>query len=481
MTLSPKTRLQDLLRRYPFLEASLVGLSPRFRLLRQPLMRGLLARTATLEKIAATGGVDLQRLMQNLAAEIRAKTGEEAQIAASSAAPEDRARTLKEIIRDLHRGVPVERVKQRFAELVKDVEAAEIAEMEQRLMKEGISEEEIKRLCDVHVEVFREALERKEAPAAPPGHPVRTFMEENRMAESLLEKIGRIFGDDPAGIDVSRLVVLMRDLSAIERHYRRKENQLFPLLEARGIGGPTEVMWAIHDDIRNLLNTTCKELDVEKIPEARACFGELRQKIGDMIYKEEHILFPLALETLSDNDWARARRGEEEIGYAWVKPGTDWTPEVQEMGPPAGPPGGPRTRSTPQVRLSTGELSPEQIDLLLTHLPMDITFVNEKDEVAYYSATRERIFPRSPGVIGRKVQKCHPPKSVHVVERILEEFKAGRREAAEFWIRMAGKLILIRYYPVRDRGGRYRGTLEVTQDVTGIRELEGERRLLDWA
>jgi hypothetical protein len=120
------------------------------------------------------------------------------------------------------------------------------------------------------------------------------------------------------------------------------------------------------------------------------------------------------------------------------------------------------------------------VDLLLTHLPVDISFVNENDELVYYSATKERIFPRSPGVIGRKVQKCHPPKSFHVVQKILDEFRAGKRDVAEFWIQMKGRFIHIRYFAVRDSGGKYRGTLEVSQDVTEIRKLEGEQRLLDW-
>jgi hypothetical protein len=127
-----------------------------------------------------------------------------------------------------------------------------------------------------------------------------------------------------------------------------------------------------------------------------------------------------------------------------------------------------------------GRLSLEQVNLLLTHLPVDISFVDEHDEVAYYSATKERLFPRSPGVIGRKVQKCHPPKSFHMVQKILDDFRAGKKDVAEFWISMKGRFIHIRYFAVRDSEGNYRGTVEVTQDVTDIRKLEGEQRLLDW-
>jgi DUF438 domain-containing protein len=111
---------------------------------------------------------------------------------------------------------------------------------------------------------------------------------------------------------------------------------------------------------------------------------------------------------------------------------------------------------------------------------VDLTFVDEADEVRYYSATKDRIFARAPGIIGKRVQDCHPPKSVHVVNKILDEFKAGTRDAAEFWMMFGEQFVHIRYFALRDGDGNYRGTLEVSQEVSGVRALEGERRLLDW-
>jgi DUF438 domain-containing protein len=130
--------------------------------------------------------------------------------------------------------------------------------------------------------------------------------------------------------------------------------------------------------------------------------------------------------------------------------------------------------------MHTGQLTLEQVNLIFTHLPVDLSFVDETDEVRFYSEGPERIFPRTPEVIGRKVQNCHPPKSVHMVQAILDEFRAGKQDTAEFWIEMQGKFLHIRYFAIRDRDGEYRGCLEVSQDVTGIRALEGERRLLQW-
>ena len=196
--------------------------------------------------------------------------------------------------------------------------------------------------------------------------------------------------------------------------------------------------------------------------------------VNDMIYKEEHILFPMALETLSEEDWAKVRKGEEEVGYAWIKPETQWKATAESFQQSL------LAEKIGSLNLDTGQLTPEQVNLMLTHLPVDISFVNEHDEVAYYSASPERIFPRSPGVIGRKVQNCHPPKSMDSVQKILDAFRAGKKDVADFWIQMQGKFILIRYFAVRDADGKYRGCLEVSQDVTSIRRLEGQKRLLDW-
>ena len=148
------------------------------------------------------------------------------------------------------------------------------------------------------------------------------------------------------------------------------------------------------------------------------------------------------------------------------------------MAPPTAPVAAPQTAAG-ELPLQTGALTGPQISLLLTHLPVDVTYVDADDTVRFYSETPERIFRRTPAIIGRKVQKCHPPASVHSVQRILDDFRAGRRDTAEFWIQMQGKFIHIRYFALRDKQGRYEGTIEVTQDLTQIRQLEGERRLLD--
>ncbi len=482
MKIREKTKIDDLLNTYPFLLDFFISKSPHFEKLKNPVMRKTMGKVATLSTVASIGKLNLEDLIREIAKEIERKTGQkvEADYEERPLTREQREEVLKGIIRDLHKGEDMGKLKQRFQELLKDVSPSEIASMEQKLIAEGLPESEVKRLCDVHVAIFKEALERHEIPGAPPGHPVHTFMKENRAAEAILDRLDEILDkitgtDDPEALEKYRDQIdkLLEELSPIHIHYLRKENQLFPLLEEHDISGPSQVMWAIHDDIRGLLKKTKEQLVQGKDGALIKDLKELVSSIREMIYKEEHILYPMALETLSDNEWFRVRQGEEEIGYAWVRPEAEWTPEEKEEAP-APPPG------EEKIRLNTGYITRDLLDLMLSRLPVDITLVDEEDRVAYYSKGEERIFPRSPAIIGRKVQRCHPPDSVHVVEKILSSFRDGSKDVAEFWIQLRGRMIYIRYFALRDSGGNYKGCLEVSQDITDLKKLEGQKRLLEW-
>jgi DUF438 domain-containing protein len=472
MDLSPKTKVNDLLARYPFLKDFLVKVNPEFKMLDNPFMRKTVGRLATLGKAAMIGGMDAKKLLDEIAAKIKKETGEVVSISYNEEGADEqevRLETLKGIIKELHAGSDAETQKKRFGELIKDVAPWEIAQMEQRLIAEGMPETEIKSLCEVHVQVFKEALEQKSVPGLPAGHPIHTLMLENRAAEDILREAEEIKDYIK---DKDKLLEILDRLSRIDRHFARKENQLFPIIETKGVTGPSKVMWALHDDIRGFIKDARKRVIDNKME--KVAIEALVKMINDMIYKEEHILFPMTLETLSEEEWAKVRNGEEEIGYAWIKPAAQWRPATESFQQAL------LAEKVGSLNLDTGQLTAEQVNLIMTHLPVDISFVNENDEVAYYSASPERIFPRSPGVIGRKVQNCHPPKSVGMVEKILSEFKAGTKSVADFRIQMQGKFILIKYFAVRDAEGNYRGCLEVSQDVTGIRKLEGQKRLLDW-
>jgi DUF438 domain-containing protein len=399
-----------------------------------------------------------------------------------------RKETLKWLIRELHEGRTVEEVKGEFAALLRDVDAAEIAEIEQALIAEGLPEMEVKRLCDVHVAVFRESLDAQARPETIPGHPVHTFRAENNAAAKMLDALQEALEAlkaTPGATQLEQARARLQELRVYEKHYLRKENVLFPYLERHGFTGPSSVMWAIHDDVRAGWKALDGLLaagpgDDPTIFNARIdeAFQPLNTAIREMFYKEENILFPTALEKLSEEEWMAIRGQEPEVGYCYVEPGDGWPPAA--VSPRAVPPPvEAQAEAGGLLSLKTGALTVQEINWMLTHLPVDITYVDKDDAVRFFSQTRERIFPRSPAVIGRKVQKCHPPASVHRVQRILDDFRVGRRDVAEFWIQMQGKFIHIRYFAVRDEQGQYQGTLEVTQDITRIRTLEGERRLLD--
>lgn len=484
MQISAKTKINDLLNSYPDLVDFFIGKSPKFKHLKNPIMRKTIGKVATLKQVAEMGDLDLELLLDEIEKEIHTVGDKNAsqQIPESSQAVTDskeRQEILKGIIRDLHLGVELETLKQRFRELIKDIDPSEIAKMEQSLINEGMPESEVKRLCDVHVAVFQDSLEKYEMPRVPAGHPVHTLLEENRAAEALMEEIDHLINTIESSSDkevyagyVQRLKHLVDKLADINLHYLKKENQLFPLMEAKGLSGPPQVMWAIHDDIRAMIKNLKQLLSRANITEAVSATNPLLVSIRDMIYKEDHVLFPMTLDIFSESDWIKVKHGEAEVGYAWIEPVEGWRPEMEEKPAPEVP--------NDAIHLDTGLLSAEAINLMLTHLPVDLTFVNDQDEVAYYSQGKERIFARSPGIIGRKVQKCHPPKSVHIVEEILKKMKSGKRDQAEFWLQLGGKFIYIRYFAVRNAHGEYKGCLEVSQDVTEIRKLEGEQRLLQW-
>lgn len=404
-----------------------------------------------------------------------------------------RRETLKGIVKDLHAGVPAEKLRKTFAKLIKDVTPEEIADMENALIAEGFPVEEVQRLCDVHARVFDKALKKAGKPGKVPGHPIHTFVAENREAKAVLKELKRaakpLDKGAPDAEAVERFAAVLARFKEYEKHYARKENQLFPALEAKGFTGPAKVMWGKHDEVRAMIRGVEADLEASRWTRAAEAVKTLSGAVKKLVFLEENILYPASARKLSSVEWARIKQGEPEIGYAWVTPGVVWDAALaaaagaKDEGPP--PPAAAPTYGTASgppaetIELSTGRLTPEQIDLMLKRLPVDVTFVDENDRVAYYSDSKERIFPRSPGVIGRAVQNCHPPKSVHVVEEIVRSFKDKTRDVAEFWIQRGGRFIHIRYFPVYDKDGAYRGVIEVSQDVAAIRALQGEKRLLD--
>lgn len=397
---------------------------------------------------------------------------------------------LKEIIKKLHDGADVKTVKKEFSKLIKNVSPDEISDMENSLINEGLAPEEVQRLCDVHVEVFKESLNKQKKESKIPGHPVHTYLEENRMAGKILKTVNSLIKKISKGGFDDKMILNFKDefdrLKEIEKHYTRKENQLFPFLEKKGFSGPSKVMWGKHDEVRKLLKQTEKIFNDKNRGDLKKIGKKLSGEIKGMIFKEEKILFPTAMKKLNQEDWIKIRNGENEIGYAWIKPGNVWDANLTKQLTRQDEDQITKKTSKREktlmdaMHLDEGSLSLEQINLILKNLPIDISYVDENDNVRYYSAIDDPIFPRSPGVIGRAVQNCHPPKSVHIVNKILESFKRKEKKSAEFWTTIKERFIHIRYFALYDKNGNYKGVIEVSQDITDIRALQGEKRLLDW-
>lgn len=390
-----------------------------------------------------------------------------------------RQKTIKDIIRQLHEGKTVEEVKSQFEKVFHGVSASEISKAEGALIAEGLPVEEVQKLCDVHAAVFKgtiEEIHRPEEPALIPGHPVQVLVRENKRISHILDKAVRPFLslkalEDPNAMD--QLKAGIDQLKDISIHYKKKENLYFPYMEKYGVTAPPKVMWGVDDEIRARIKEVAALTASQSIPKETLIqkAQDMADKIQEMIFKEENIMVPMMMENLTMEDWKTIAQGSGEIGYM-IEHVAQWEPEAGEEEH--------ECVKTEEgiIKLPSGELKTEELTALLNTLPFDITFVDEKDEVKYFSEGKDRAFPRTRTIIGRNVSNCHPPASVHIVEKIVEDFKSGRKDEEDFWIRMGNKYILIRYYAVRNEAGKYMGVAEVTQDIDEIQKITGEKRLM---
>lgn len=312
----------------------------------------------------------------------------------------------------------------------------------------------------------------------PISHPIKVYYEEAAFIQHLINEIKKV---DPTE-DFQKYFNIFNQLCTIEKRFARKENQLFPYLEKHGWNGPSQGMWSFHDNLRDiirLLNKQNEEKDIEKI---KLNLPFLLDGIERLLDIEDMRLFPHAMELITSDEWKEFYIGDEEIGWMLTHKPKPYPEREEEYIHPS------QDNTLRELTFSLentfhydeGFMTPEQVNLLLKFLPVDITYVDENDKVIFYNRGDDRVFPRSKGIIGREVKFCHPPKSVHMVLRIVDEFKAGTKDVAEFWINMKGKMIHIRYFALRDKNKNYKGVIEMSQDITHIQKLEGQQRLLDW-
>lgn len=392
----------------------------------------------------------------------------------------ERLEKLKQIFKDLQSGKNIDEVKARFDKEIGKVSIEEMSKLQHDFNENGeMTLEEVKRIYTLHTEILKgsvEEIERSTNPEDEPGHPVHTFKLENREIAKLLETKLHIhlveFAKEDSSENVYKLLEDVNLLLDIDKHYSRKENLIFPYLETYGIMGPSTNMWRIDDFIRDAIKDARQKL-INYSGDKQAVIDIVHyclREVSDMIYREENILFPMALMNFTEDEWVKIARESDEVGFCLTEPAAVWKPERNEISEKA--------MSEGFIKMETGILSLKQLELLLNTLPVDITFIDQDDVVRYFSQGTERIFVRTKAVIGRTVQNCHPPRSVHVVEELLADFKAGRKDVEDFYIKFRDKYVYIRYFAVRDENGEYVGTLEFSQNIDPIQAINGEKRIL---
>ncbi|WP_297459609.1 DUF438 domain-containing protein [Thermococcus sp.] len=430
---------------------------------------------------------------------------------------------LKKLLLRIHEGESVDKLKEDFRQVLSGISPLEIPLIEQELVKEGISAKDIAKMCDLHVELFREAVkgtDELEERDLPDGHPLKTLYLENKEIMKDAEMLN-LYARTLATTKDERmrkeiLGVLEEIVGNLRKvgftHYNREEMLTFPYIERRGLTAIATVLWTKHDEIRFMIKYLAELLRKrgempweEFVEKLKTKAGEASFALSDMVFRENNIYYPTLKALLNEGEWKAIRMQEDEIGFykvnppAWdpgedVKPLHPWeiNPELsveQLLGLPKevqeALKGQPLEFDKSQLKrdgdidLGTGYVNAEEVEAIFKALPVDVTFIDKDDRVRFFSPG-ERIFDRTMSVLGRPVQLCHPPKSVHIVNKILKAFKEGRKEEATFWLKLGDKYVYIKYVPLFNEKGEYIGTLEMTMDIAPYREIEGEKRLLDW-
>ena len=399
-----------------------------------------------------------------------------------------RKEMLRHLLLRLHEGHNPDVLRNRLVEVLSSIPYNEVVEVEQELIESGaLSEDEILAFCDLHTAVLDGSIDQRVAKPIPAGHPVDTFKRENRAIREQLDRYEVLkneaaqLTDAQAADQALKLRAVFNSLADIDKHYKRKEYLIFPYLEKHQITGPPKVMWGKHDEIRELLKGSFEALatpfrSAEELNSiVQLVLDPAIEMISGMIMKEEEILLPMTMDTFTDEEWYKIYQETAEFGYCLFDPTDEWRPdgvqiEKQEY------------ITADAIRLSSGVFSIEELEALFIHLPIDITFVDKDDKVGFFSHSPNRVFERNRSIIGRDVRMCHPPGSVHIVEQILTDFKNGKENKAVFWLsNFMGRFIYIEYTAVRNKNGDYLGVVEVTQDITQLRLLEGDQRLLSYA
>ena len=381
--------------------------------------------------------------------------------------PLERQEKLKELMLRLHQGEKEEVIQEEFNKHFDSVSPYEIQVMERNLMQEGITYEEIMRLCKIHASLMSAKVEAGEGMPdfEKEGHPVMVLKKENLALRGAIDRIERLLQAYVSSKDEELLKGLKRQISLLdqfENHYLRKEYALFPIMESKGITAPPKVMWGVHDEIREIYKNFKQAFD-EQADDVMDQFLAAKEELLEMIFKEENILIPMVAQAFHVDDWEKMAQDTPQYGYCIVTPEAEWKVEKK----PSTIQSKEEIQETGDIPLSTGSLSLEQLDLLLNLLPMELSFVDKDNIVKYYNEGNgeEKIFKRTKSAIGRDVINCHPPKSHAIVKQLFEQLRSGQKEKEEMWFKKEDKMIHVTYHAVRNAQGEYMGVLEYVQNI----------------
>ena len=395
--------------------------------------------------------------------------------------------------------ISLEEARKALKDRVQHLAPYEIAIIEQEMVEET-EDECIKEDIQAMLEVFQDVLVTKDQ-ELPENHPISCYRRENAKMKELLLSVEDLV---QYPLIKNQWLELYEDLLKFKIHLSRKQNQLYPVLEKKGFTRPTTTMWTLDDFIRDEISECYNLLLEDKEEEFIGKQAELVADVRDLMDKEENILYPTSLEMINEEEFRYMAEGDQEIGFAYInvqadKSGNSASASSSASASTAGAPlsglsSAPGfaeelagllgkygfNNKEEKLNVTTGQLTLEQINLIYQHMPVDLSYVDENELVCFYTDTKHRVFPRSKNVIGRDVKNCHPKASVHIVEEIIKKFRSGEQDKAEFWINKPDLFIYIIYYAVRDENGKFRGVLEMMQDCTHIRSLQGSQTLLTW-
>ena len=395
--------------------------------------------------------------------------------------------------------ISLEEARKALKDRVQHLAPYEIAIIEQEMVEET-EDECIKEDIQAMLEVFQDVLVTKDQ-ELPENHPISCYRRENAKMKELLLSVEDLV---QYPLIKNQWLELYEELLKFKIHLSRKQNQLYPVLEKKGFTRPTTTMWTLDDFIRDEISECYNLLLEDKEEEFIGKQAELVADVRDLMDKEENILYPTSLEMINEEEFRYMAEGDREIGFAYIsvqadKSGNSASASSSASASTAGAPlsglsSAPGfaeelagllgkygfNNKEEKLNVSTGQLTLEQINLIYQHMPVDLSYVDENELVCFYTDTKHRVFPRSKNVIGRDVKNCHPKASVHIVEEIIKKFRSGEQDKAEFWINKPDLFIYIIYYAVRDENGKFRGVLEMMQDCTHIRSLQGSQTLLTW-